>query len=292
MTRRAQLSPTTPPVRASDRSRHAVGTNVVVGGASGMGAAIARELAPRGPLLIADRDAGGAARLATELAADIGGVVEAIAYDLTDAAQHAALVARIGPQLGALVVTAGLSPSMGSGPLIYAVNLIGLAQLLEAVTGLLTTRSVGVLFATVAAHRVEPIPEVEAVLDDPLAEDFFDRLLAAGVDPESSETAYRLSKLGVLRMVRRLAPAWGAHDARILSLSPGATESPMIRGEMADNPAFEELLRSRPLRRMGRIDEVASVAAFLTSDGASYMTGTDVLVDGGMTLITPELKVR
>jgi NAD(P)-dependent dehydrogenase (short-subunit alcohol dehydrogenase family) len=101
-----------------------------------------------------------------------------------------------------------------------------------------------------------------------------------------------LSKLAVLRMVRRLAPAWGSRDARILSLSPGATESPMIQGEMAARPAFEEILRSRPLRRMGRVDEIASVAAFLTSDGASYMTGTDVLVDGGMTLITPELKVR
>jgi NAD(P)-dependent dehydrogenase (short-subunit alcohol dehydrogenase family) len=257
-----------------------------------MGAVIARELAPRGPLVIADRDAGGATRLATELAAEIGGAVEAVAYDLTDAAQHAALVARIGPELGALVVTAGLSPSMGSGRLIYEVNLIGLAQLLDAVAEVLTAHTVGVLFSTVAAHRVEQIPEVEAVLDDPLAEDFFERLVAAGVDPDSSEAAYRLSKLAVLRMVRRLAPAWGSRDARILSLSPGATESPMIQGEMAARPAFEEILRSRPLRRMGRVDEIASVAAFLTSDGASYMTGTDVLVDGGMTLITPELKVR
>jgi NAD(P)-dependent dehydrogenase (short-subunit alcohol dehydrogenase family) len=269
-----------------------VATNVVVGGASGMGAAIARELAPRGRLVIADRDAEGAARLATELATEVGGRVEAIAYDLTHVEQHSALVERIGPDLGALVVTAGLSPSMGPGHLIYDVNLIGLAQLLDAIAGVLTPRSVGLLFSTVAAHRVERIPEVMAVLDDPLAEDFFGRLRAVGVDPDSSEAAYRLSKLGVLRMVERLAPAWGSCDARILSLSPGATESPMIKSEMADNPAFEELLRSRPLRRMGRIEEIASVAAFLTSDGASYMTGTDVLVDGGMTLITPELKVR
>jgi NAD(P)-dependent dehydrogenase (short-subunit alcohol dehydrogenase family) len=269
-----------------------MGTNVVVGGASGMGAAIARELAPRGRLVIADRDVDGAARLADELAAEVGGDVEAVAYDLTDPDRHRALVGWIGPELGALVVTAGLSPSMASGRLIYRVNLIGLAQLLDAVTPLLTPSSVGVLFATVAAHRVEQLADVVAVLDDPLAEDFFGRLRAVGVDPDSSEAAYRLSKLAVLRMVKRLAPAWGARDARILSLSPGATESPMIRGEMADKPAFEALLRSRPLRRMGRIDEIASVAAFLTSDGASYMTGTDVLVDGGMTLITPELKVR
>jgi NAD(P)-dependent dehydrogenase (short-subunit alcohol dehydrogenase family) len=263
-------------------------TNVVVGAAAGMGAAVARRLAPRGRLLLVDRDQAGAERLAEEL----GGEARAVGCDITDEAQLDALGAEIGPELGALVVTAGLSPQGGPGRRIYDVNLVGLARLLQVVEPTLGPASVGVCFATVAAHRAERIDEVVAVLDDPLAPDFLERLRATGVDPDASEAAYRLSKLAVLRLVRRLAPAWGRRGARILSLSPGATESPMIEGAMSASPAMAKLLEHLPLGRMGAVDEVADVAAFLTSDGASFMTGTDVLVDGGMTLITPELKVR
>jgi NADP-dependent 3-hydroxy acid dehydrogenase YdfG len=77
-------------------------TNIVVGAASGLGAAAARELAPRGRLLLADRDIGGVTRLATEL----GGKAEAVACDLADRTQIDALVGRIGGDIEALVITA------------------------------------------------------------------------------------------------------------------------------------------------------------------------------------------
>ena len=259
-----------------------VGTNVVVGAASGMGAAVARVLAGKGHLLVADRDIDGLDALAVEL----GRGVETAACDLADRTQIERLVARIGPELDALVVTAAVSRAMAPSRTIYEVNLIGMARLLASVEPLIHAGSVAVCFSSVSAHLADRIPEVVAVLDDPLGPDFFGRLAAAGVDPDGPG-AYPLSKLGVHQLVRRLAHPWGARGARILSLSPGTTDTPMARREMAANPIMEELIAKRPLGRIGRPEEIASVTAFLVSEGASYMTGTDVVVDGGMTTVMP-----
>jgi NAD(P)-dependent dehydrogenase (short-subunit alcohol dehydrogenase family) len=258
-------------------------TNVVVGAASGMGVAVARELAPRGRMLLADRDVDGV----TRVAAEIGGDVEAVAFDMTDDAQRGELVARIGDELGAFVVTAAVSGSMAPGRTIFEVNLIGMERLLDAVLPLAGPGSVAVCFSSVSGHRVPHVPAIAAALDEPLAPDFFDRLIAAGVDPDA-RLAYPLSKLGVHQLVRRKAPAWGARGARILSLSPGTTDTPMARLEMEAQPIMHELIKNRPLARIGRPEEIASVVGFLTSEGASYMTGSDVLVDGGMVAVTPD----
>jgi NAD(P)-dependent dehydrogenase (short-subunit alcohol dehydrogenase family) len=148
---------------------------------------------------------------------------------------------------------------------------------------------VAVCFSSVGGHLVpDDIPALNEVLDEPLAADFLDRLSALGIDLDSG-LGYQLSKLGVLRMVRRLAGPWGARGARILSLSPGTTDTPMARAEIAAHPIMEKFIADRPLGRVGRPEEIASVAVFLASEGASFMTGTDVLVDGGMLGVTPDL---
>jgi NAD(P)-dependent dehydrogenase (short-subunit alcohol dehydrogenase family) len=264
-----------------------MGTDVVVGAASGMGAAVGRALAGRGRLVLADRDVAGVERLAEEL----GGDAKAVGCDLAVPGQIDALVAQIDGGLGALVVTAALSSTMAPARAIYDVNLIGTAALLDAVEPSLRPGSVAVCFSSVAAHCVQRVPAVMTVLDDPRATDFFERLAATGVDPENPTVAYALTKLGVLQMVRRLAPAWGRHGARILSLSPGTTETPMARREIDAHPIMEELIKQRPLGRIGRPEEIASVTSFLVSEGASFMTGSDVLVDGGFALIAPEIEV-
>jgi NAD(P)-dependent dehydrogenase (short-subunit alcohol dehydrogenase family) len=258
-------------------------TNVVVGGGSGMGAAVAHELAPRGRLIVADQNVESAERVAT----DIGGAVEAVGCDVTDPAQVDALVSRI-DDLDALVHTAGLSGSMAPGRRIFEVNLIGMARMLTAVEPLLRPRSVAVCFASMSGHRVPDNGPLMEALDDPLSDGFFDGLVALGLDPDQSQFAYPVSKRAVIRMVRRLAPSWGARGARIMSVSPGINDTPMNRLDEERHPIMAEFIKSGPLGRRGEPEEVAKVVGFLTSDGASFMTGSDVLVDGGMVAVIPE----
>lgn len=258
-------------------------TNVVVGGGSGMGAAVARELAPRGRLIVADQDLAAA----QQVAGTIGDEVEAIACDVTDPDQVGALVDRIG-ELDALVVTAGLSGSMAPGRRIFEVNLIGMARLLAAVEPLLRPGSVAVCFASMSGHRVPDNGPLMEALDDPLSDSFFDGLVSLGLDPDQPQFAYPVSKRAIIRMVRRLAPSWGARGARIMSVSPGINDTPMNRLDEERHPVMADFIKSGPLGRRGTPEEVAKVVGFLTSDDASFMTGSDVLVDGGMVAVIPE----
>ena len=259
-------------------------TNVVVGGASGMGLAVAAALAERGPLLVADRDVEAAEAVAKALGTEALGVE----CDVTDSAHVRALRSRV-ERLGSLVITAGLSPHMARGDSIYAVNLVGTTCVLGEFEDAVEVGSVAICFASMAGHLMVPPQPVLDVIDNPLAQDFFGRLRAAGVDPGDPNMAYLISKLGVIRIVRRLAPEWGRRGGRILSLSPGVIDTPMGKLEAQEIPGLEDMMNGLPISRLGRPEEIASVVAFLCSDGASYMTGSDVLVDGGSVAMMPGL---
>jgi NAD(P)-dependent dehydrogenase (short-subunit alcohol dehydrogenase family) len=253
--------------------------DVVVGAGSGMGAAAAAALRSGRNLVLADRDHAALERVG----ATFGERVECIVCDVTEPADVARLAARI-PLLGSLVVTAGLSPTMADGERIFGVNLVGMARLLDALDASVTNGSAAVCFASIAGHGIAPPDEVVAVLDDPLAPAFLERLRDAGIDPTDPNAAYGLSKLGVIRLVRRLAAGWGRRGARVLSLSPGIIDTPMGRQELEQQPMMGPMIDL--VGRMGRPDELAAVAAFLVSDGASFMNGCDVLVDGGFMAAT------
>lgn len=95
--------------------------------------------------------------------------------------------------------------------------------------------------------------------------------------------AYILAKHGVLRLVRHTSAAWGRRGARIVSVSPGVIETPMGLAEIAAGNGTAEMIDLSALGRAGHPEEVARVIAFLCSEDSSYVTGTDILVDGGTT---------
>lgn len=266
-------------------------TNVVIGAASGMGAATARKIASRGRLIVADYNLEGAEKIAAE----IGGDVKAMACDISDQAQVDALMAEVGDNLEALVVTAGVSGSQAPGRRILEVNLMGVERVVCAAEPKVRPGTVAVLVASQSGYMVPNVPELFEVVDNPLAPDFMERLSQI-IDVDVSSPCYQLSKRGVHRMVRRHAKTWGLRGGRILSLSPGISDTPMGNEEIGNNPIMLKMVEACPMGRPGTTEDIANVMEFLTSPAASYMTGSDVLVDGGMSNVLPmnvwEGKIR
>lgn len=256
-------------------------TDVVIGAGSGMGAAVAARLAGRGHrLLLADRDAAAASAVAGGLAGD----VEHAACDITDADAVADLAEQVASTgtLGALVLTAGLSPNQAPGRTIYTVNLVAADAVVRAFEPTLADGSVGVLFASMAGHLVPADPAIDALLDAPASPTLLDGLAEVGLADDPG-LAYGISKRGVLRLVERRAAAWGRAGARLLSLSPGVIDTPMGRLESANQPAMAGMVTDSALAREGSPDEIAAVVSFMVSAEASFLTGTDIRVDGGAT---------
>ncbi|MFE5705197.1 short-chain dehydrogenase [Rhodococcus sp. ACS1] len=256
---------------------------LVIGG-GGMGMSTARRLGQSHRIVLASLSADKNPNREAVLRED-GIDVTATQCDITDPESVTELgkfVAKQG-QLRTLAHVAALSPSVGDWRTLLTVNLIG-ATLIERKCLELARQSTAAIFvSSLAAHRSDPpTDEIISVLDDPLAPDFFDRLEAL-VPEKQPVQAYRLSKFAINRMCRRRATAWGAKGARIVSMSPGLIATPMGAREFSGQSGKLklELLRNTPLEREGTMVETADAIEFLASDRASFITGTDLLVDGG-----------
>jgi NAD(P)-dependent dehydrogenase (short-subunit alcohol dehydrogenase family) len=277
---------------------HEIGTSrrpdwrlAVVVGAGGMGMAAARRLAERRRVLIVDLDGARAEAAAAALRTD-GGDATGLACDITDPAAVARLAAEVRTLGGfeALAHVAGLSPSMGDFRTIVRVNLMGAAMVAEALLPLAGQGTAAIFICSLAAHGAEPPERVAAVLrrasDPELAEKLAAELGEAQATPPS---AYALSKYGLRAYCRRQAPAWGERGARIVSLSPGMIGTPMGAREFENSPGKRAMFERTPLRREGTMLEIADAIEFLASDRASFISGTDLLVDGGLAAALAEV---
>ncbi len=261
------------------------GVIVVTGAARGIGRACAQALGRANrPLLLVDLDEGPLAATAGALGA------RTLAGDLSQAACRAELRAAVAEAggLAALAHAAGVSGAQAQPRRVLEVNLVATAELLELLLPQAGPGSVAVLVASQAGHLVGRGvgAELTCLLDAPRAADFLDRLAeAAGPLARAAAGAYGLSKYGVQRLVVSEAPRWGARGARIASVSPGIVDTRMGRAEQRLHGApVAALLERTPVGgRMGRPEEIAAVVAFLCSDAASYVSGTDLKVDGGST---------
>jgi len=263
------------------------GVAVITGGGGEMGAACAERLGARGHrLCLAELAADRLERATSELRRR-GFEVTPVRCDVSDAEsiQHLAKTAAGLGEFAALVHTAGLSPTMGDGRRILTVNLVGTALLVEAFRPLAASGSAAVLVASQAGHmaRRASTAALDALLDQPLRPDFLAALAALDAKFFAPVAAYPISKYGVLRLAIREAPAWGARGARIVTLSPGIIDTGMGRQEYAAQPFMKTMVERTPLGRQGRAEEIASAVDFLCSADASFVTGTDLLVDGGST---------
>jgi NAD(P)-dependent dehydrogenase (short-subunit alcohol dehydrogenase family) len=260
---------------------------VVTGAGRGMGLACAHRVAGMvDTVLLVDLDEASVTAAAKELAGD-GAVAEPFVLDVTDPGGLARLAARVSElgTLRAVAHAAGISPTMADWRRIFTVDLVGTAMLAEALRPLATAGTATVCFASMAPllGADQPDPAALAVLDDPLGDRFLDRLHdAVGPSIEDTGVAYGWAKRGVHRFVRKEAVRVGPVGARVCSVSPGIIDTPQGRQEAANHSSMDALVRRTPLGRTGRAEEVAAVVAFALSDEAGFLTGIDLLVDGGV----------
>jgi NAD(P)-dependent dehydrogenase (short-subunit alcohol dehydrogenase family) len=253
-----------------------------------MGLACARRLTTLvDVLLLVDRDESSVAAAAEELAASGGCAVEPVALDVTDRPGLDRLAAQVAERgaLRAVAHAAGISPTMADWQRIFAVDLVGTALLVDALRPTITAGTAIVCFASMAPMIgiSEPNPAADAAIDAPLADDLLDRVRdALGPAVESSGIAYPWAKRGVHRFVQTEAVRLGRVGARICSVSPGLIDTPQGQQEAANHPSMQRLLEATPLGRLGQADDVAAAVAFLLSDAAGFISGIDVLVDGGV----------
>jgi len=253
--------------------------SVITGGAGGMGIATASRLAARGPILLADVSQERLEAAAAELGADVHVAV----CDVTDPASVQALAGRARElgSLGALVHTAGIAPPGAKDTRrVLDINLAGTARVLDAFLPLAQPGTVAVCIASLAGHRAFT-GGFEDLLADPLDPDLHGKLSARGVAGDDVVATYSLSKRGVMLEVRRRAADWGARGARIVSISPGLVADTEMGREAASIHAGAYVQQSA-LQRAGTAADIAGVVAWLVSADAAYVTGCDLLVDGGV----------
>ncbi|OXY92868.1 SDR family oxidoreductase [Streptomyces diastatochromogenes] len=260
---------------------------VVVIGSGSIGLAIARRVGAGRTVLLADYREQAAAGAAERLRGE--------GYDVTtrvtDVSDHdavealAAAAAALGP-VTQVVHTAGVSPTQASIERILHVDLLGTAMVLDAFARVVAPGGAGLVIASMAGHRESPYaPETEHAL----ATTETSQLLALPfLHPDqvgSTVHAYALSKRANSLRVQTAAVAWGKRGARVNAVSPGVIITPLALDELSGprQEWFEQVRKVSPAGRFGTPDEVADAAAFLLGRQSGFITGADLLMDGGVT---------
>jgi NAD(P)-dependent dehydrogenase (short-subunit alcohol dehydrogenase family) len=258
---------------------------VITGGAGGMGLATAKLTDPGRTILLTDVSQERLDSAVAELTA-LGLTAESRVADVTDPTSVAALAVRAA-ELGtvkAVIHTAGVSPQMGGSEFIIRINALGTVNIANAFLPRAGDGFVLVNVASIAGHflpsLIVPTRAFPLASTDP--DRFLKRLVSRSNNvgrKQSAGLAYGLSKAFVIWYTRNIAEAFGAKGARVISVSPGSFDTSM--GRLEEKSGSGNLLKVAALKRHGRPEEVAELLDFLSSGRAAYITGTDILIDGG-----------
>ena len=260
---------------------------IVIIGPGQIGQAIARRVSSGKRVLLADlrRES---AQAAADVMAGAGFDVSVATVDVASRASVEALVATatgLGSVTG-LVHAAGVSPSQAPPATILRVDLYGVALVLETFGDVIERGGSGVVIASQSGHR---LPALSAEQNRALALTPVEDLLGLPFLQPDQVTdplhAYQLSKRANALRVMAEAVRWGRRGARVNTISPGIIMTPLARDELSGprGAGYRRMIEVSAAGRAGTPDEVAHVAALLMGPDGGFITGSDVLMDGGVT---------
>lgn len=260
---------------------------MILTGAGQIGMAIARRMGIDKKIIVADRSIANA-NVVTKTLVEAGFDAIPFEMDLSSRDSILALIqeAQKFGEIEMLINAAGVSPSQAPIEVVLKVDLYGTAVLLEEVGKVIKRGGVGVTISSQSGHRM---PALGAIIDEQMATTPTEQLLSLEVcNPKNvrdSLHAYQLAKRCNVKRVMAEAVKWGERGARINSISPGIVVTPLAIDEF-NGPRgdfYKNMFAKSPAGRPGTADEVANVAELLMSSKGAYITGSDILIDGGAT---------
>jgi NAD(P)-dependent dehydrogenase (short-subunit alcohol dehydrogenase family) len=260
---------------------------IVLVGAGLIGQAIARRVGAGKHVLLADLRQENA-EAAAKIMSDGGFDVSTATVDVSSRPSVEALVQKatsIGEVVG-LIQAAGVSPTQASPETILKVDLYGTALLLEEFGKVIARGGTAVVIASQSGHR---LPALTAEQNSALATTPVEELLSLPflqpAQVKDSLHAYQLAKRGNSLRVMAEAVRWGKRGARVNTISPGIIITPLAKDELTGprGPGYRRMIEISAAGRAGTPDEVGTVAALLMGPDGAFITGSDFLIDGGVT---------
>jgi NAD(P)-dependent dehydrogenase (short-subunit alcohol dehydrogenase family) len=264
-----------------------MGNVIVVIGAGQIGQAIARRVSVGKHVVLADMRPENA-QAAADVLANAGYEVSVATVDVSSRDAVHALVetaTALGDVTG-LIHAAGVSPSQAPPATILKVDLYGTALVLEEFGNVIAHGGSGVVIASQSGHRLPPlsVEQNKALATTPVEE----LLGLPFLQPDKvtdSLNAYQLAKRGNSLRVMAEAVRWGKRGARINTISPGIIITPLAKDELTGprGAGYRRMIEISAAGRAGTPDEVGNVGALLMGSDGGFITGSDFLMDGGVT---------
>ena len=260
---------------------------VITGGAGGMGLATAKIAGRDHHVVISDINQQRLDQALEELK-QLGIECDSAVCDIADRSSVENMVSRVHTMgtIKSVIHTAGISPQMADAETILKVNALGTINITEAFLNIAHEGFALVNVSSNSAHMLPGfiIPTKAFRLAETEPEKFVKKIasrarLISRDEIRRRGTAYAISKNFVIWYSKKCAAQFGKKGARIVSVSPGTFDTEM--GKLEEKSGALEFMKQSALKRLGRPEEIAEVLAFCVSDKASYLTGTDILCDGG-----------
>lgn len=260
---------------------------IVVIGSGAIGQAIARRVSAGKKVLLADLHRENAEAVA-QVMGDAGFDVYPTTVDVTSRVSVAELVeeaTRLGDITG-VIHSAGVSPSNAPPAVIFKVDLYGTAVVLEAFGNVIARNGSGLVVSSQAGHRLGALtPEQTSALATTPADELLDLAMLQPDRVTDSLRAYQIAKRGSSLRVQAESVRWARRGARVNAVSPGIVVTPLSRKELSgpNSQGYKRMIEVCAAGRAGTPDEVGAVGALLMGPEGAFISGSDFLMDGGVT---------